>query len=127
MKRMILALVLLALTVPLGAQQYEAHLKITVAASAVTFADAGSSACTAFACITEGAGHPQAVTALCSLTASSGAISYRIDGTAPTSTTGIEVQPGSTLGITGISNLLAFQAIRTGSTSGDLRCVVSGK
>lgn len=127
LKRCVLALVLVGLTVPLSAQQqYQATLKISVAASAVTFADAASSACTAFACILVGNGHPQAITATCVLTASSGTITYRIDGTAPTSSTGIEVSPGSTLGITGNPNLLAASFIRTGSTSGDLRCTVSG-
>lgn len=118
---------LLALTVPVVAQQYYVvELKITVDNTARGFADAASSACTANACLTASGGHTQAVAAVCVLTASSGTITYRVDGTATTTTTGKEVAPGSTIVIQGNPNLLNASFIRTGSTSGDLRCTVSG-
>lgn len=120
-------LTLLALTVPAAAQQYYVvELKITVAGTAVGFADAASSACTLAACLKPQDGHPQAVAASCVLTAASGAITVRTDGTATTTTTGKEAQPGATIIIQGNQNLLNASFIRTGATSGDLRCTVSG-
>lgn len=106
-------------------QSYIFNLKLSVAASAVGFASASSPTCTSNACLTEGAGHPQANQASCILTASSGTITMRVDGTATTTTTGVEIAPGSSFVIAGNANLLAASFIRTGSTSGDLRCVVS--
>lgn len=128
MKRVLFALLAIAaLTVPVVAQQYYVvELKITVDGTARGFADAASSACTSSACLKAQDGHPQAVVAVCVPTAASGAITYRIDGTATTSTTGTEVQPGATVVIQGNQNLLNASFIRTGATSGDLRCKVSG-
>lgn len=125
----VLIAALLALAVPLQAQQppsYVVTLKITVAGSAVTFADAASSACTLNACLKSQDGHVQATVAVCTSTASGGTITFRIDGTTVTASTGQEVAPGSTFVITGNNWLLNTSFIRTGSTSGDLRCVVSG-
>ena len=127
MKRFLILALLLGLTVPLGAQTYVFNLKLSVAAAAVGFKDATSPTCTTNSCLTAGEGHPQAVSAVCAPTAASGAISYRIDGTTVTATTGNEVQPGSTFVITGNQNLLNASLIRTGSTSGDIRCVLSSQ
>lgn len=125
--RLLLLALLVGLTLPVAAQQYYVvELKITVDNTARGFADAASSACTANACLAAGSGHAQAVAAVCVTTASGGAITYRVDGTATTTSTGKEVQPGSTIVIQGNQNLLNASFIRTGATSGDLRCTVSG-
>lgn len=126
MKRLILALVLLALTVPVGAQQYVVNLQLTVAGTAVGFSSATSPTCTSNACLVEGAGHPQANYASCSLTPASGTIAYRIDGTAVTTgSIGMQVSANGSFVIQGNPYLINFSAIRTGSTSGDIRCVLS--
>lgn len=126
MRKLLLVGVLLALTVPVTAQmRYVFNLKLAVANSAVGFAGASSPTCTSNACIAEGEGHPQANTASCLLTAASGTITMRLDGTATSTTTGVEIAPGSSFVITGTQNLLSASFIRTGSTSGDLRCVFS--
>lgn len=124
LKRILFAIMVLALTVPVGAQQYQFALKLAVAGTAVGFADATSPTCTSNSCLGS-TGHPQAVSASCVLTASSGTITYRIDGTTVTATTGMEIAPGSTFVITGNQNLLSASFIRTGSTSGDVRCSVA--
>lgn len=125
--RLLLLALLVGLTLPVAAQQYYVvELKIAVAGSAVSFADAASSACTSNGCLTASSGHPQAVAASCALTAASGAITYTVSGATATATTGTEAQPGATIVIQGNQNLLNFSAIRTGSTSGDLRCKISG-
>lgn len=125
MSKWLLAFIL-ALTLPLSAQSYVFNLKLAVAGSAVGFANATSPTCTTNSCINAGSGHPQATSAVCTTTAASGTIAYRVDGTTVTSSTGIEVAPGSTFVIQGTPFLLAFSAIRTSSTSGDVRCVLSG-
>lgn len=121
------AVVALVLGTQAGAQQYVVALKLAVAGSAVGFADASSPTCTANACLVAGSGHPQASYASCILTASSGTITYRIDGTTVTTTTGNEIAPGSSFVIQGNANLLNASFIRTGSTSGDVRCVISSQ
>ncbi len=122
MKRLLLALSLLALTVPVGAQQYQVNLKLAVAGTAVGFSSASTPTCTSNSCLIQGDGHQQANTAVCVLTASSGTITYRIDGTTVTATEGMEIAAGSTFVIQGNPYLINFSAIRTGSTSGDVRC-----
>ena len=119
MKQKLFALLLcvLCLTVIAEAQTYVKHVKLTIAGTASGFT----------ASDINGDGHPQATSAVCQLTGASGAITYRVDGTATTSTTGQEVAAGSVIVITGTNNLLAASFIRTTSTSGDVRCVLSGQ
>lgn len=50
-------------------------------------------------------------------------ISITWDGTAPTTTIGIFVEQGQSFIIYGYANIVAFRAIRTGSTSSTLKCV----
>jgi hypothetical protein len=120
-----LALVLMPLTPARAEQSYLVNLKLAVAGTAVGFSGASSPTCTSNSCLLQQDGHLQANYASCILTASGGAIAYRIDGTAVTATTGNEIQPGSTFVIQGNANLIAASFIRTGSTSGDVRCVLS--
>lgn len=126
LKRIVLAIVLVALTVPVGAQQYVVNLQLTVGASGVGFSSATSPTCTSNSCLLAQDGHLQANYASCSLTPSSGTIAYRIDGTAATTgSVGMQVSGGGSFVIQGNQNLINFSAIRTGSTSGDVRCVLS--
>jgi len=48
-------------------------------------------------------------------------IRFRVDGTDPTSAEGILLNVGEFITIRGLSNLLAFRAIRTNTTSGVLK------
>lgn len=49
-------------------------------------------------------------------------IRYRLDGTAPTATEGHVLDFPATLELSGATNLANFKAIRTGATSGVLKC-----
>lgn len=128
LKKLLCALLFVALTVPVGAQQYAVNLKLAVAGTAVGFSSGtygpSNTTCTANECI-NGNGHPNAVYASCENTAAGGTVAYRIDGGTATATTGTEVYAGSVFYIQGTQNLVNFSAIRTGSTSGDIRCVLS--
>jgi hypothetical protein len=56
----------------------------------------------------------------CFITCESAQIRYRLDGVAPTSTTGHILNPMSSLLLEGYNQMLNFQAIRVGSTSGTI-------
>lgn len=60
------------------------------------------------------------LTAYCSLETAQ--IRFRMDGTNPTSSEGHLMNPGDTIVIDGYSSIQKFMAIRTGSTSGVLKC-----
>lgn len=49
-------------------------------------------------------------------------IRFTCDGTAPTTTVGIPLEPGQTLTLKGVADILGFRAIRTTGTSGKLNC-----
>ena len=55
------------------------------------------------------------------ITAESGVMRYRYDGTDPTSTVGHILRPNSTMTIEGSINLSQLKFIRTGTTSGKLQ------
>jgi hypothetical protein len=48
-------------------------------------------------------------------------IRFRVDGTDPTSAEGVLMEIGEFITIRGLTNLLAFRAIRTGGSSGILK------
>lgn len=48
-------------------------------------------------------------------------VRFRFDGTAPTSTEGVILDVGDLLTLRGAANMAAFQAVRTGGTSGVLK------
>lgn len=56
------------------------------------------------------------------LTLETAEIRYRLDGTAPTSAEGHLLEPGDVLELFGSNVLANFKAIRTGATSGVLKC-----
>lgn len=49
-------------------------------------------------------------------------IRFRTDGTAPTSTTGHLLESGAALELYSYDDIVKFKAIRTGATSGALKC-----
>ncbi len=65
-------------------------------------------------------GQAQAQSAGCRLETAQ--VRWTIDGTTPTSTVGTLLEVGDWLPISGHDALVKFQAIRTGSTSGQLDC-----
>lgn len=114
-RRLVLLFVLLlALAGTAQAWSYLAEEPITVAATAIGFTDAT---------ISVGAGHPSATVATCRL--ETAAIRYRIDGTAPTTTVGLLVNPLESFTVVGNDAMRAFLAIRTTGTSGALTCLYS--
>jgi hypothetical protein len=128
-RRLLTALLLLALTVPLTAQTYRATISLSIAAASVGF-DSGTvdgTACTNYACILQGSGHPQANTASCVLTAASGSVNFRVDGTAVTSadSSGEELGAGGSVYFNDINAILGARFIRKTSTSGVLTCTLS--
>jgi hypothetical protein len=111
MRRILIALVVLAVTVPALAQVlYIDDEQITVANTAIGFTAAK---------ITPG-GKPQATVAVCRLETAE--IRYRTSGVAATSTVGALLEPGDVLTVTGHDLLVNFSAIRTGASSGQLDC-----
>lgn len=52
-------------------------------------------------------------------------IRFTIDGTAPTTSVGHLLNPGEMLKLDSLADITAFRAIRTGATSGSLRCTYS--
>lgn len=128
MKRLILSLLLVAaVAIPIHAQQYRATISLTIAGTSVGF-DSGTVdgvACTNYACILQGSGHPQANTASCVLTAASGAVNFRVDGITVTASGGEELSGGGSLYLNDINALLGARFIRTTSTSGTLVCTLS--
>lgn len=110
MTRAILALIgACVLTLSLQAISYVAFEQITVAGSSIGFTAAS---------ITP-SGLPEATIATCRLETAQ--IRWRIDGQAPSSTVGTQMEIGDTLVITGHDSLVRFRSIRTGS-SGQLNC-----
>ena len=109
----------LLLSVSLAAQwRYLNYEQLTVAASSVGI--------TATKIQPNGQGtNPLATVGACKLTTAQ--IRYRIDGPAPTSSTGVVVEIGDTIELNGTDVLQKFRAIRTGSTSGVLECQVGSK
>lgn len=118
MKRLMLAVLVVA-SVAVSAQSYLANVTVAIDATVggVGFSSSDISA---------GSGHPQATGASCVSDASGGAFRYRVDGSAPTSSVGVEVQPADTLVLNGPTVLQNFKGIRTGSTSASLKCVLWG-
>lgn len=55
------------------------------------------------------------------ITSETAQMRYRLDGTAPTATVGHILLPMQSLVLEGYTQMLNFQAIRTGSTSGNLQ------
>lgn len=125
MKRWILAVLLLALTVPLSGQtwRYQAMLPdVTVAASAIgVICTIGASSCAA---VQAGNGHVQATQAVCSLTGANVRVTY--DGTTPTSSLGVVLTPGIWI-FSGTDSLMNAQAIRDDATSAVFSCAVQGQ
>lgn len=117
MKRLFFVLVLLALTVPLSAQwRYVANVPdITVAATAIGITDS----------YVNGQGHVQANVGSCIV--STAEVRYTIDGTTPTSSYGYVAGIGAQIPLDGNDIVSAFRAIRTGSTSALLSCVVAAQ
>ena len=116
MKRLVTIALVLALTVPLAAQQYSylAFEQITVAGTAIGFTAAT---------INIGAGHMQAETAICRLETAQ--IRFAYDGTTPTTTVGTLWEVGEERQFNGHQILRNFRAIRTGGSSGQLDCTYS--
>ena len=56
------------------------------------------------------------------VTLETGQIRFTYDSTTPSTTVGHLLEIGDTLVIEGISNVAAFRAIRTGATSGAIKC-----
>lgn len=110
----LLCVLLLAGAGTARAWSYLAEEPITVANTAIGFTDAT---------IAAGAGHPAATVATCRL--ETAAIRYRIDGTAPTASVGLIVNPLESFTVVGNDTLRAFLAIRTTATSGALTCLYS--
>lgn len=132
MKKWLLSLLAVGLlAVPLHAQwSYIKNVRLQVAGTAVNFdaaVDSSGTTCTSFACITQGNGHSAATSATCTNLSSAGAVIYTVDGSTATTTRGNEIQPGGTVVIQGGQQLLTASFIRSGSTSGDLRCVLAGQ
>ena len=115
---MLLTAWLLALTVPLGAQQWSYKKTLATITVAGTAASVFSSAD-----IAAGSGHVQATLATCTLQAAN--IRVTTDGTVPTTSLGQVLTPGSYT-ITGTDILLNLQAIRDDSVSATLDCVLYG-
>lgn len=111
MLRALLVVALLVTPRPMAAIEYTAFEQVTVGASAIGFTSS---------LIVQGNGHQQAVMATCRLETAQ--IRYRIDGTAPTSTVGTNLEIGDTLVLQGADVLVRFSAIRTGGSSGQLNC-----
>jgi hypothetical protein len=103
---------LIGLTAHLGAI-YAASETITVAATAIGFTSAT---------IRQGNGHGQANHALCVVSTAAINVDWS-GGTAPTSSTGVPVQVGSTILLDRPEFLASFLAIRSTSVSGSLSCV----
>lgn len=59
------------------------------------------------------------------VTAETAQMRYRLDGTAPTSSEGHLLEVGDVLEINGISTVSQARFIRTGATSGTIRCTFS--
>lgn len=114
MKRLLLILAVVALTVPLLAQGYTKTIgDVTVTGTAAAVFAATD--------INAGAGHAAATGATCAV--STAAIRVTWDGTTPTTSSGYLMPPGQYV-LTGTTTLLNLSAIRNTSTSGVLSCVV---
>lgn len=129
LKAKILTVSLLVLTtVGLSAQNtgnVQNNIRKTFASEQITVANTaiGFTAATINPTCTECAGNARATLASCYL----GTAQIRIltSGTTPTSTLGIVVDIGQKFEVYGYDDILAFRAIRTGSTSGVLDCQYS--
>ena len=113
MKKWLLALVL-ALAVPVSAQQYLTTTEVTIAGTAVNLFTAAQ--------VQQGNGHPQATSATCSLAAANIRVSW--DGQAPTTSFGEVLTPGYWV-VTGPDVLLNIQGIRDDSTSATWSCTLN--
>ena len=106
MKRLFILIFLLASITSAGATSFE---QITVATSAIGFTSAT---------ITPGA--ETADYAYCRVETAQ--IRYTYNGTTPTTTVGTLLETGDIVCLDDASDIKAFRAIRTGSTSGQLNC-----
>ena len=118
MKRLLLILVLLALSVPVSAQwRYVLTLAdVTVTGTAASVFSATD--------VRAGNGHVQATLATCTLVTANIRVAW--DGTVPTTSLGQVLVPGAYV-IQGTDVLLGLQAIRDDAVSGVLSCVLSGQ
>lgn len=112
MKRVLVALMMvLALTGYAQAINYET---LTIADTAkgitATFLPSSADYCSWF----------DSQTATCTLETAQ--VRYRVDGTAPTSAEGHLVNPGDIITLESCLEMFKFKAIRTGATSGVLKC-----
>lgn len=69
-----------------------------------------------------GDGHARATVGTCVVSVAQ--LRYTVDGTAPTSSYGYLVEIGGQIALNGAAVLSSFRAIRTGSTSAVIDCVV---
>lgn len=118
MKRLIVILVL-CLTMPRVVDTQPFSYKKTAAEVTV----AGTAIALFTSTDVQGAGHPDATVANCSLTGANIRVSY--SGTDPTSTLGEILTPGLYT-ITGTDVMLAAKGIRDDSTSATWNCILQG-
>ena len=120
MKKLFCA-VLLALSAAVAVQAYDytvnKELTVDNTAGGVGFTSTD---------IAAGNGHVQATQATCRNDSAGGEFRYTLDGTAPTTSHGVQWEPGDQFTISGTAYLLNFRAIRTGTTSGALSCTIVG-
>lgn len=119
-KRLLIGLVLVALTVPLSAQftYKKTAAEVTVAGTAIELFTAADVVGTA------AAPHPTATMADCSLTGANIRVSY--SGVDPTTSLGEILLPGN-YRVTGADVMLAVKGIRDDSTSATWNCVLVGQ
>jgi hypothetical protein len=112
-KRFWVPLCLMVLVASLGAQavSYITFEQVTIAGSSIGFTDAK---------VASGGGHVGATLASCRVETAE--VRYTVDGTTPTSTVGVPLEPGDLIDVTGNDLIRSFRAIRTTATSGQLSC-----
>jgi hypothetical protein len=111
-KRLVLLLLVLAVT-SLQAASYTKYEQITVAnavktLTVINYFSGGQQIATVVSCRLQDA-----------------EIRWTIDGSTPTTTVGTMLEPLETLILSDVAAMSAFQAIRTGATSGILNCTYS--
>lgn len=125
MKRLLLVLGVIVLSVPLSAQQWRyvsVQADVTVAGTAIgIFCTIGGGSCDA---VNAANGHVQATQGVCSLTG--GNIRITTDGSTATTNLGTVLTPGVWV-FSGNQVLRVANAIRDDSTSGVLSCTLVGE
>lgn len=107
--RGLLSALLLIAALPIAALGAFSYESITVANTAIGFSDTKITS-----------GHYMALKAFC--TAETAQMRFRTDGVDPTASEGHLLDIGQSVTIEGRSDLIKFRAIRTGGTSGTLKC-----